>query len=66
MPIYEYLCKKCKEDFSVYQSIQGSEKGATCPRCGAKEVKKKISGFSCGTVGGGPTPTGSTGGYGGG
>jgi putative FmdB family regulatory protein len=46
MPIYEYSCGKCKNIFSLLQSIGSSEKDTTCPKCGSNEVKKKFSLFS--------------------
>ncbi|MEW5745656.1 MAG: zinc ribbon domain-containing protein [Nitrospirota bacterium] len=53
MPIYEYACTRCKESFSVYQSITARESDTKCPKCGANEVKKKLSSFSCCPTGGG-------------
>jgi putative FmdB family regulatory protein len=46
MPIYEYICNKCKTTFSLIQKIGTSEKDTTCPQCGSTEVKKKLSLFS--------------------
>lgn len=47
MPIYEYICLKCNEKFSLLQSIHAKEKDAECPKCASNEVKKVISAFSC-------------------
>lgn len=47
MPIYEYICLKCNENFSLLQSLSPAEKNTECPRCSSKEVKKVISSFSC-------------------
>jgi len=49
MPIYEYTCVECKNTFSLLQKIGSSEKDTTCPQCGSKEVKKKLSLFSSST-----------------
>lgn len=65
MPIYEYSCGKCGEVFSVFQSINASEKDTKCPKCGSNEVKRMISSFSCCSVSGGSS-LGSSGGFGGG
>ncbi|NTU43505.1 MAG: zinc ribbon domain-containing protein [Nitrospirales bacterium] len=68
MPIYEYVCNRCQESFSVLQSIT-AEKDARCPKCGSAEVKKKVSSFcSIGGVGGGTGSgfSGSFGSFGGG
>jgi putative FmdB family regulatory protein len=67
MPIYEYVCKKCSEVFSVYQSITVSESETNCPKCSSNDVKKRISAFSYCSIGGGGVPAfGSSGGFGGG
>ena len=49
MPIYEYICNKCKATFSLIQKVGSSEKDTTCPQCGSAEVKKKFSIFSSST-----------------
>ncbi|MBI5212136.1 MAG: zinc ribbon domain-containing protein [Nitrospirae bacterium] len=66
MPIYEYNCKKCNETFSVFQSINAHESHTLCPKCNSKDVEKKISTFSCcsiGAGGGSSSPFGSSGGF---
>lgn len=65
MPIYEYSCKKCNEVFSVFQSVNANEKDTKCPKCGADEVQKKISSFSCCSFGSSPG-SGGMGGFKGG
>ncbi len=47
MPIYEYTCKKCGNEFEVI--VFGDDK-PRCPACGAKNPKKNMSsfGFSAG------------------
>lgn len=47
MPIYEYMCKKCNESFSLLQRVGVTEKDTVCPRCGSKDIKKNPSTFSC-------------------
>jgi putative FmdB family regulatory protein len=66
MPIYEYVCTECKEEFSVYRSVNANEKDVRCPKCGSSDVKKKISAFSCCAVGSSSFSSGSFGGFGGG
>jgi len=44
MPIYEYSCPACGQDFEQLSSL-GSE-GADCPSCGATAVKKPFSRIS--------------------
>jgi putative FmdB family regulatory protein len=47
MPIYEYNCGKCGDDFEllVFKSDE-----PTCPKCGSTNLQKKMSacGFSVG------------------
>ncbi|UCD34216.1 MAG: zinc ribbon domain-containing protein [Nitrospiraceae bacterium] len=51
MPVYEYICLKCKEKFSLLQSLHPAEKNTECPRCSSRDVKKVISSFCCGSGG---------------
>jgi putative FmdB family regulatory protein len=40
MPIYEYTCKKCENEFELL--IRGAEKAA-CPECGSARLEKRFS-----------------------
>ncbi|MEW6215288.1 MAG: zinc ribbon domain-containing protein [Nitrospirota bacterium] len=42
MPIYEYKCNSCGEDFE--RLVFGNQK-VSCPRCNSDEIKKKFSVF---------------------
>ena len=46
MPIYEFVCKECSNNFEelVLSSSQVNE--VTCPVCGSGQVKKKMSTFA--------------------
>lgn len=57
MPIYEYTCGKCKNTFSLLQKIGSTERDTICPKCGSKEVKKKLSLFSRSTSKSGVEPS---------
>ncbi|MEM7645681.1 MAG: zinc ribbon domain-containing protein [Pseudomonadota bacterium] len=46
MPIFNYQCKDCGEDFDY--SIYHSEDSPTCPKCLSENLEKKVSGFSVG------------------
>lgn len=50
MPIFEFRCDKCGEEFErvVFAS---DEDQVACPQCGASETKKLMSVFSCSAVG---------------
>lgn len=45
MPIYEYVCKKCKAHFEVLMSVTSPET-VKCKQCGGLEVKKTVSAAS--------------------
>ncbi|GAB4416931.1 MAG: hypothetical protein OHK0032_12980 [Thermodesulfovibrionales bacterium] len=67
MPIYEYICMKCNNSFSVLQKIGFSEKDTICPECGSTDVKKKVSLFCSSTSAGGSfSASSSLSGFGGG
>ena len=42
MPVYEYICNDCREDFEklVFGHID-----ITCPKCASANIKKKVSAF---------------------
>lgn len=62
MPIYEYVCNKCKAHFEVLMSVNSLET-VKCKHCGGLEVKKTVSAasFRMGQ-GGSPMPSGTLGG----
>ncbi len=33
MPIYEYVCGKCKNKFELMRPFSRSQEGAECPKC---------------------------------
>jgi putative FmdB family regulatory protein len=41
MPIYEYRCENCKEEFE--KLVLGSEEGISCPSCNGTRVKRLMS-----------------------
>jgi len=47
MPIYEYICLKCHEQFSLLRSISSDQKETKCPKCASIDVKKMMSSFCC-------------------
>ncbi len=44
MPIYEYICRKCDEEFE--QLVFDREAAIECPACGSRKVKKCLSVFA--------------------
>ncbi len=62
MPMYEYVCDKCGERFSMLQPMSAAREGHRCPACGEKQTRRVMSSFAtCG-----PTASGSGCGPGGG
>lgn len=45
MPLYEFECQDCKENFDKLVRIVGVQDVA-CPKCGSVKTQKKISTFS--------------------
>lgn len=43
MPIYEYQCQECGEEFE--KLVRFPSKQTECPHCGGKDVRKVISRF---------------------
>ena len=52
MPIYEYACEKCGDEFEVEQRIT-DDPVKSCPSCRSRKVKKLISQTSFVLKGGG-------------
>ncbi len=62
MPLFEYRCGKCGEEFEELESYEDRDKPQECPACGAKNSERLMSVFaasgtscSCNTCK--PTPT---------
>jgi len=51
MPIYEYVCKDCREHFEVLVSLSSGET-VKCGKCGSLDVKKTVSASSFRMAGG--------------
>lgn len=51
MPTYEYHCKECGQEFSLFQSMAAhTREGARCPQCGSDRVAQKVSTFTAQTA----------------
>lgn len=46
MPIYEYYCEKCDDDFELLLGVGSGDSALNCPRCGSKNLKKLFSKFA--------------------
>ena len=62
MPLYEFSCAKCGEQFEELVLSHQPEAIAevTCPACGSRKVKKKVSTFASGVTGGSSTAGSAT------
>jgi len=45
MPIYEFRCSQCGNEFETLV-LRSGEEAVICPACGSKEAKKILSAFS--------------------
>ena len=43
MPLYEYTCAKCENEFE--QLVRSTRDKVKCPSCGSRKVEKKFSLF---------------------
>ena len=43
MPIYEYECRKCGEEFEAFRGLMENDSEVVCHMCGEKGPKRRIS-----------------------
>lgn len=68
MPLYEYHCQNCMEDFEKIVRFSEADRLPPCPVCGSTDTHKKISmsaSFGSGSSGGTASSGGSCGSGGG-
>jgi putative FmdB family regulatory protein len=63
MPIYEFHCKGCEEDFE--KLVPAGSTAPECPKCGGREVNRLLSVFASRSSGGGMMRSGPSGSRGG-
>ncbi len=56
MPVYEYRCQSCKNDFELLE-LAGRDVKRACPACGSRDILQKFSVFSA-RESSGPSPSG--------
>lgn len=49
MPIYEFLCPSCNRIYSFHSFSSSANKKPTCPRCGARDLRRVPSAFGIST-----------------
>lgn len=45
MPLYEYYCPTCQREVSITQTIPEHRQGASCPRCGRRDLEARLGTF---------------------
>jgi putative FmdB family regulatory protein len=43
MPIYEYQCQNCGEEFDLLRSVKDEDRDVECPYCHEKEAERRMS-----------------------
>jgi putative FmdB family regulatory protein len=43
MPIYEYVCEACKNEFDLMRPMSEADSPAACEACGGRKLKRKLS-----------------------
>jgi putative FmdB family regulatory protein len=46
MPIYEYQCSECGDEFEKMVRFSEADRNPACPACQSENTKKKISTFA--------------------
>jgi len=46
MPLYEYVCSKCKSRFELLRRMNQADEEALCPNCNSR-AEKVLSSFAC-------------------
>lgn len=45
MPLYEYKCSHCGEQFDKLVRMADADAQVECPKCGSIETRRKVSAF---------------------
>lgn len=43
MPLYEYQCNACGEQYDEYRSIADRDKRQPCPKCGSRDTQRAMA-----------------------
>jgi putative FmdB family regulatory protein len=46
MPMYEYRCAECGEQYEELRRMTEADKDLRCPKCDSKNVQRQVSAFS--------------------
>lgn len=53
MPLYEFQCAECQDDFEELVRSSTAVAEVKCPQCGSPRVRRKVSVFASKVSGGG-------------
>lgn len=53
MPMYEYRCQVCGEQYEQLRRMSEADTNLECPHCGSPQVELQVSACSIGGCGGG-------------
>lgn len=51
MPIYEYTCQDCHQNFEMIRTMKDADSELGCSHCQSKNVKRRISLFNASSGG---------------
>ncbi len=51
MPLYEYVCEACDNQYEVMQSLSAKSDETACPKCNAIRSRRLMSAFASKVVG---------------
>lgn len=52
MPMYEYRCQACGEQYEQLRRMSEADQDLECPHCGSPRVERQVSACSIGGCGG--------------
>jgi putative FmdB family regulatory protein len=58
MPMYEFECLECGNEFEALVLRSGEKDEVKCPDCGSPKLEEKISSFASGPKSGNCAPSG--------
>ena len=57
MPVYEYICSNCGNDFEALVFSKDAEEAVRCPRCDGGSIEKRLSVFTPSSGAGSEAPS---------
>ncbi len=51
MPIYEYHCQQCDQDFEKMVRLSEAGQNPPCPSCGSRDTRKQMSAVAAHSTG---------------